>query len=189
MTPGELRSAFAEALDKQREQLQSRGVSSILKDLSETIGFFQEAGIEASIKVMPGGHSNAYDMMYVTSKPSGGNSGTIDAYGYISIGSAQRLFAVASKIGKEDVCRLYVSDFNVTVEGGRNSTDNGGSKTTTVIPGKAYDFKEDAEALKKLQRALVSIAAEYSAVTENDVARVFNRPVAAFTKPAGRLKL
>lgn len=184
----ELLEAFKTAKADNRVRHQERGTSEILQHLSNTIRMMQEAGIEASMSVMPGGHSNAYDMMYVTSKPKS-NSGTIDAYGYIKIGTAQRLFAVASKVSNQEIARVYLSDFNVTVEGGRSSTDNGGSKTATVIPGEAYDFKDDAGALKKLQNALLVIAGEYASVTENDPARVFNAPPAAFTKPPGRLKI
>lgn len=127
-------------------------------------------------------------MMYVTSKPDS-NSGSIRAYGYINIGTAQRLFAVADTIGGESISRLYLSNFNVTAEGGRSSTNNGSNRTTTAIPGEAYDFKDDPDALKKFQQRLIDIAAEYEAVMENDKAGVFNNPSTPYTKPAGRLKL
>ena len=187
-TRDELRAAFEEGKAVTRQLNEEKGTSGILQHLSDTVRLLQETGIDITVKVMPEGHSNAYDMMYVTSKPKS-NSGNIQAYGYINIGSAQRLFAIADDIGGEKISRLYLSKFNVTVEGGRSSTDNGGSKTTTAIPGEAFDFDKDSEALKKLQTKLLNIAAEYTAVMEQDKAGVFNAPSAAYTKPSARLKL
>lgn len=184
----ELRDAFEAAKTLNRQTNEEKGTANILQHLSDTVRLLQETGIDITVKVMPDGHSNAYDMMYVTSKPKN-NSGNIQAYGYIHIGTAQRLFAIADQIGGEKVSRLYLSNFNVTVEGGRSSTDNGASKTTTAIPGEAFDFEKDADALKKLQTKLVNIAAEYVAVMEQDKAGVFNTPTAVYTKPTGRLKV
>ncbi|MBL8713508.1 MAG: hypothetical protein JNM12_11450 [Alphaproteobacteria bacterium] len=184
----ELRDAFEAAKTSNRKTKEINGTASILQQLSDTVRQLQEIGIDITVKVMPDGHSNAYDMMYVTSKPKS-SSGSIQAYGYIHIGTAQRLFAIADQIGGEKVSRLYLSKFNVTVEGGRSSTDNGASKTTTAIPGEAFDFEKDAEALKKLQTKLVNIAAEYATVMEQDKSGVFNAPASAYTKPAGRLKV
>ncbi len=183
----ELRDAFEAAKTSNREANEKNGTANILRHLSDTVRLLQEAAIDITVKVMPDGHSNAYDMMYVTSKPKS-NSGNIQAYGYIHIGTAQRLFAIADQIGGEKVSRLYLSNFNVTVEGGRSSTDNGASKTTTAIPGEVFDFENDADALKKLQTKLVNIAAEYVTVMEQDKAGVFNAPAATYTKPVGRLK-
>ena len=184
----ELRDAFEAAKVSNRQINEEKGTAKILQHLSDTVRLLQETGIDISIKVMPDGHSNAYDMMYVTSKPKS-NSGNIQAYGYIHIGTAQRLFAIADQIGGEKVSRLYLSNFNVTVEGGRSSTDNGASKTTTAIPGEVFDFEKDADALKKLQTKLVNIAAEYVTVMEQDKSGVFNVTSATYTKPIGRLKL
>lgn len=183
-----MREAFEAAKLSNRQTNEENGTASILQHLSDTVSLSQEAGIDITLKVMPDGHSNAYDMMYVTSKPKS-NSGNIQAYGYIHIGTAQRLFAIADQIGGEKISRLYLSKFNVTVEGGRSSTDNGASKTTTAIPGEVFDFEKDADALKKLQTKLVNIAAQYIAVMEQDKSGVFNMPAAAYTKPAGKLKL
>ena len=184
----ELRDAFEEAKISNRKTNDEKGTSSILQHLSDTVRELQETGIDITVKVMPDGHTNAYDMMYVTSKPKS-SSGNIQAYGYIHIGTAQRLFAIADQIGGEKISRLYLSKFNVTVEGGRSSTDNGASKTTTAIPGEVFDFEKDADALKKLQTKLVNIAAQYIAVMEQDKSGVFNMPAATYTKPAGKLKL
>jgi hypothetical protein len=188
LTHNELREAFETAKTKNREMNSENGTALILQHLSDTVRLMQESGIDIAVKVMPDSHSNAYDMMYVTSKP-GSNSGSIRAYGYIHIGTAQRLFAIANTIAGENISRLYLSSFNVTVEGGRSSTNNGTSKTITAIPGEAFDFKDDPDALKKLQQRLVDIAAEYATVMENDKAGVFNAPSTSYTKPAGRLKL
>lgn len=184
----ELRDAFEAAKVSNRHLNEENGTSKILLQLSDTVRQLQEIGIDITVKVMPDGHSNAYDMMYVTSKPKS-SSGNIQAYGYIHIGTAQRLFAIADQIGGEKISRLYLSKFNVTVEGGRSSTDNGATKTTTAIPGEVFDFEKDADALKKFQTKLVNIAAEYVTVMEQDKAGVFNAPGSAYTKPGGRLKV
>ena len=188
LSQDELRDAFEAAKISNRQINEENGTANILQHLSDTVRLLQETGIDIAVKVMPDGHSNAYDMMYVTSKPKS-SSGNIQAYGYIHIGTAQRLFAIADQIGGEKISRLYLSKFNVTVEGGRSSTDNGASKTTTAIPGEVFDFEKDAEALKKFQTKLVNIAAEYVTVMEQDKSGVFNVPSAAYTKPAGKLKL
>lgn len=184
----ELRDAFEKAKDTLRGTLEKDGTAGILQHLSNTVSKLQQAGIDISIEVISGDHAGAYDMIYTTNGTKGSIPGSsVNAFGYIRVGETQHLFAVANKLGENDVERLYLSQFNVS-EFNARSTNAGTGKTHADISGTMYDFRSDKDALQKLQTRLIEIAAQQSVVMENDAAGVFNAPSAPYTKPAAKLK-
>lgn len=172
LSPGEMREAFDKARAAARADLEKSGVAQILQHLSDTVSSLQGNGADISVAARANAHSNAFDMMYSI---SGYGGGTIDAYGYITIGNTSHLWAAASKHNDKPVQRLYLSKNNVVEEGGRMTSDKGATNSHMVIPGDCFDFGEDPEALQKLQKKLVSLCADNEAVLENDRGNVFNR--------------
>lgn len=65
----------------------------------------------------------------------------------------------------------------------------GGTRLHAFIPGYMYDFKEDPEALTKLEKQLVVDAAQDITIKQADPAGVFNQPATGMTKPARKLNL
>ncbi|TAL27672.1 MAG: hypothetical protein EPN97_16745 [Alphaproteobacteria bacterium] len=189
LTPGEFREAFDKARTDARDSFAKSGTDIVLQYLSETIGSLQSEGIDVSLAIRYGTHTNAYDMMYTV---SGNGGGLIEAYGFIECGRTTHMFAVATKHADKDVLRVYVSEYNFTGEGGRRSADGGNSYRRHVISGECFDFNEDAEALQKLQKKIVGICAGNQVMLECDTAEVFNKEPAAVNKmqkPGGKLKL
>lgn len=183
-----LRDAFDKAKEEQRAAFDKDGTATILQHLGTTVSKMQEIGIDIGIQVIAGDHASAYDMMYTVNASGALYGSSINAYGYIRIGATQHLFAIANKLGESDISQLYLSKFNTGEAAGRHSTDGNKTKTHAAIPADMYDFRSDAEALKKLQKKLIEIAALEAIVMENDPAELFNAPSAPYTKPAAKLK-
>jgi hypothetical protein len=189
LTPGEFREAFDKARADTRERFAKTGTDIVLQYLSETINGLQDQGVDVSLAVRYGTHTNAYDMMYTV---SGNGGGLIEAYGFIECGRTTHMFAVATKHADKDVLRVYMSEYNFTGEGGRRSADGSNSYRRHVITGQCFDFNEDAEALQKLQKNIIDICAGNEAMLECDSAEVFNKAPPAVNKmhkPGGKLKL
>ena len=189
LTPGEFREAFDKARTDTREKLAKTGADIVLQYLSETIGSLQSQGADVRLAVRYGPHTNAYDMMYTV---SGSGGGKIEAYGFIECGQTKHMFAVATQHAQKDVLRVYVSEYNITGEGGRRSVEGGNSYRRHVITGECFDFNEDPEALQKLQKNIIGICAGNQVMLECDTAEVFNKEPAAVNKmqkPGGKLKL
>lgn len=178
-----IRTLFTEAVEKHRLDRLNDGTTNILQGLSKTVGEMQQAGIDISIQVLAGDNTNAYDMVYTASKPAQLYA-SVNAYGYIRIGAAQHLFAVAAEVDDKSVSQLYLSRFNVTGEGFRSTPDNGKTRTNTFIPADIFDFHDSRRALVEFQKKLIDIAAQQAVVTEADKSQVFNAPSSAYTKPA-----
>lgn len=189
LTPGEFREAFDKARAETRESFAKSGTDMVLQYLSETINGLQGEGVDVSLVIRYGSHTNAYDMMYTV---SGTGGGTIEAYGFIECGRTTHMFGVASHHNSKDVLRVYLSEYNFTGEGGRRSADGSNTHRRHVITGECFDFNEDAEALQKLQKKIIGICAGNQATLECDTAEVFNKEPPAVNrmqKPAGKLKL
>jgi len=177
LSSSELRAAFEEALTNARQSLQDSNANVLLQHLSETVRDLQSAGADISIEVKSGAHTNAYDMIYTTSGTSNGTT-NVEAYGFLRMNASSYLFAVCTQYMGEPVERIYVSEWNVGAEGGRQANIDGSNRQRTTIGGTMYDFETDEKALATLQADLAKTCADSAAVAECDPAQVFNKPAA-----------
>lgn len=139
-----------------RKWADETGLNQLLRDLSKMIGDMKEAGLDVALDMIENPSERAFNLF------GENRNRTTPLSGILHIGSMQKLLAITVVENEQPCLKLGVSDFDIRF--------NGASPT---LRAKVYDIKNDADAMIKLQKEIIRLAARTAIIRENDVAESF----------------
>lgn len=142
--------------DKFRKWGDETGFNQLLRDLSKMIGDMKEAGLDVALDVQESSSEQAFTLFEQRTGL------TTPLSGILRIGSTQKMIAIAISQNNLPCLKIGVSEFDIRFNG-----------AAPVVRAKIYDVQKDHEALQKLQKEIIRLAARTAIIRENDVAESF----------------
>lgn len=174
LTPRQIADEFNLQTEKFRARGKETGFDKALQDLSLMIRDLKEAEIDVSLSMIENSSEQAFSMF-----PPIGLA--VPLSGILRIGGMEKMIGLAVMENGRQCLKLAVSDFDIRFNGAHHTFKNGTG--TNAVKSTVYDLKDDPEALTKMQKDIIRIAARTNIVQENDITEAFGTHAESLRKP------
>lgn len=162
-----LSAEFKAQVEARRTEWADYGLNETLRAISTSVDSMRKQGIPVGdVKVIEQPSELAFSLFNAK------NALIVPISGTIEVGQAERLFAVATSIGKQDCLKLALSMFDIGHHGATATQAKDSTIIKASVRSKIYDLK-DPDGFSDFEKDIIRSAARAAVIAENDTQQAF----------------